>query len=136
MSHPLESILQNAIGELTKLVGADTIIGSPVSAGERTTILPVSRVSLGFVSGGGEYGTKSPVTKSGYILDGTRPYPFTGAVTAGVSAVPVAFLAITDDEVRLLPAVQDEPIGRILAALPGLLTEVTEMVRSLRDKRS
>lgn len=136
MAHPLETILQNAIGELKELVGTDTIIGSPVSAGENTTVLPVSRVSMGFVSGGGEYGTKSPIVKSGYMLEGARPYPFTGAVTAGISAMPVAFLAITDGEVRVLPAVQDEPVGRILAALPTLLREIKELIVDIKESRS
>ncbi|MDO4572323.1 MAG: spore germination protein GerW family protein [Clostridia bacterium] len=137
MSHPLESILQNALGELKRLVGADTIIGEPIRANERTTVLPVSRVSLGFVSGGGEYGTKNPLVKSGYVLDGgARPYPFTGAVTAGVSAVPVAFLAVTDGEVRVLPAAPDEPLGRVLAALPGLLSEVKDMLRETRREKA
>ena len=136
MAHPMEAILQNAIGELKELVGADTIIGSPVSAGANTTVLPVSRVSMGFVSGGGEYGTRSPIVKSGYMLEGTRPYPFTGAVTAGISAVPVAFLAITDGEVRVLPAMHDEPIGRILAALPGLLSEIKNLIMDVKESRS
>jgi sporulation protein YtfJ len=136
MAHPMEAILQNAIGELKELVGADTIIGSPVSAGANTTVLPVSRVSMGFVSGGGEYGTKNPIIKSGYMLDGMRPYPFTGAVTAGVSAVPVAFLAITDGEVRVLPAVNDEPIGRVLAALPGLLSEIRNLIKDIKESRA
>lgn len=136
MAHPLEAVLQNAIGELKELVGADTIIGSPVSAGDGTIVLPVSRVSMGFVSGGGEYGTKSPVVKSGYMLDGMRPYPFTGAVTAGVSAVPVAFLAITDGEVRVLPATHDEPVGRILAALPALLGEIKDLIMDIKGSRS
>ncbi len=136
MPHPLEQILQKAIGELKEMVGADTIIGSPVSAGDNTTILPVSRVSLGFVSGGGEYGTKSFDAQGSYFLDGSRPYPFTGAVTAGVSAVPVAFLTIQNGEVRLLPATQDEPLSRVLSALPELMRELTDMICDLKGKKA
>lgn len=135
MSHPLENMLQNPIEQLRELAGADTIIGAPVSAGEHTTILPVSKVSMGFVTGGGEYGAQNPIVKSGYALDCGRPYPFTGAVTAGVCSTPVAFLIVSGDDVRLLPAEQCEPVGKLLFALPELMREATGIIQSLCKKR-
>ncbi len=130
--------MQSTVSELKNLVDVNTIVGSPVQVGENTLIIPVSRVTLGFVSGGGEYGTKNPVLKSGASLDGeNRAYPFAGTLAAGMGVVPVSFLAVTGDRVSVLPAQEDEPYARITALLPGILTEVRQMLAAMkRDSRT
>lgn len=130
--------MQSAVSELKNLVDVNTIVGSPVQVGENTLIIPVSHVTLGFLSGGGEYGTKNPVLKSGAALDGDgRAYPFAGTIAAGMGVAPVSFLAVTGERVCVLPAQESEPYGRITALLPEILTEVRQLLTSLkRDVRT
>ena len=55
MMHPIENIMKGAMEEIKAIVDVNTIVGDPILTGEETMILPVSKVSLGFISGGGEY---------------------------------------------------------------------------------
>ena len=54
MSHPIENMLTTTMEQLRKIVDVNTVVGAPVAVGD-AIILPVSRVSLGFLTGGGEY---------------------------------------------------------------------------------
>ena len=54
MSHPIENMLRTTMEQLKQIVDVNTVIGTPVAVGD-AVILPVARVSLGFLSGGGEY---------------------------------------------------------------------------------
>ncbi|MEG1524078.1 MAG: GerW family sporulation protein [Clostridia bacterium] len=138
MAHPLETIMQSTLSELKQLVDVDTIIGKPVQLGDGRLVMPVSRVSLGFVSGGGEYSTKNPVMNAGLTLDSSnRPYPFAGMLTAGVSIMPVAFLSVSDEHVGVLSATEQEPYAKIMQLVPEMLHTVQELVASLsKDRRA
>lgn len=138
MAHPMETIMQNTVPELKNLVDVNTIVGKPVEVGTDTVIIPVSRIALGFVSGGGEYGTKNPVLKSGAALDGEKTgYPFAGTLAAGMCVTPVSFLAVTGERVRVLPAQENEPLARIASLMPELLAEVRQALTALkRDARA
>lgn len=128
-------MIQSAVGELKNLIDANTIMGEPIHLASGTMVLPVSKLSLGFVSGGGEYGTKNPVIKSGYLLDnGNRAYPMAGTMTAGMAVTPVAFLAVQNDEVRILHVSDVEPTGMIANLLPPILTELKALLVSARQK--
>lgn len=137
MAHPLETILQSTVSELNNLVDVNTIVGAPVQLGDGTMIIPVSRVTLGFVSGGGEYGTKNPVLQSGAALDSGTAYPFAGTLAAGMGVTPVSFLTVAGGRVSVLPAQENEPLARIVSMLPELMSEARQMIASLqRDKRA
>ena len=55
MAHPIENIMGTTMENLKEMIDVSTVVGAPVSAGEGVTVIPVSRVSVGFVAGGGEY---------------------------------------------------------------------------------
>ncbi len=137
MAHPLENIMQSTMEQLRQLTAVEAVIGKPVHVNEDTCIIPVSRASLGFVTGGGEYGVKSPVMESGHSLDcDGRPFPFAGTMTAGVSVAPIAFLTVTEGNVRMLPVAEREPYARVAALLPDLMHEAIALIRSLREETS
>lgn len=54
--HPIENIMQTSMTQIKNMVDVNTIVGSPIMTEGETMVLPVSKVSLGFLSGGGEYG--------------------------------------------------------------------------------
>lgn len=57
--HPVENIMRTTMEQLKEMVDVNTVIGKPILTAGETMILPVSRLSMGFISGGGEYGQKT-----------------------------------------------------------------------------
>ena len=57
MEHPIKEIMTDAIAKMKELVDSNTVIGRPISTGDGTTILPVSKISFGFIEGGKDFAT-------------------------------------------------------------------------------
>ena len=134
MAHPLENIMQSTMAELKKLVDVNTVVGEPVQLDDSTLVIPVSRVTLGFVSGGGEYGTKNPAPNPAYVPDNSnRPFPFAGTMSAGLGITPIAFLSLRQDGVTILPVEEDEAVARIAAMVPELTGRIINLVKSLKE---
>ena len=77
--HPVNELMEETIQRIRQAVDANTIVGQPIQAGE-VTIIPVSKVSFGFGTGGSELDGKGP-----------QPHPFGGGGGAGVKVTPVCF---------------------------------------------
>ena len=129
MTHPIENIMKSSMEQIKEMVDVDTIIGNPIMTGHETMVLPVSRVSLGFLSGGGEYGRVSPVRRS---ADAVRMeeerYPFAGTAVAGMCLTPMAFLAVNNGEVKVLPAHYNCTLDRIIELVPPSLKEIENTI--------
>lgn len=135
MAHPLEQMMETSIAKLRELVDVDTVVGKPVHVNENTMVIPVSKVSFGFVSGGGEYDTKNPILKSGVSLDNSnRAFPFAGTMTAGVCLRPTAFLYVCGERVSVLPAESDDALERLVSSLPTLADEAGRLIKQLAKK--
>lgn len=118
------------------MVDVNTIVGDPIVTTDGSMILPVSRVSLGFVSGGGEYGKSGAMSKRGEAreqVDDAR-FPFAGASSAGVSLTPMAFLVVREDCVKLLPANYSCTYDRIIEMVPQAILEIQRVMK--KDKRN
>ena len=129
MLHPIENIIQSTMEQIKQMVDVNTIVGDPVLALPDTTIVPVSKVSLGFCTGGGEYNCKGTINRSGET-DEDRHYPFAGNTLAGFSITPMAFLAVTGERVSLLPVQYNSTIDRVIELVPRVITEVNNIVKS------
>ena len=90
--HPIQGIMNVTMDKIHEMVDANTIIGKPITTEDGTTILPVSRVSFGFASGGTDFDGKNAANKD----------LFGGGSGAGVNIQPVAFLVIKDGCVRTI----------------------------------
>lgn len=83
MSHPINGLMDSSMQNLRQLIDVNTIIGDAITTPDGTMIIPVSKVSFGFASGGSEFPTnKQPTT------------PFGGGNGGGVTIQPIAFLVI------------------------------------------
>ena len=128
MQHPIDSMMQNTMESIRSMVDVNTVVGAPVKGSAGTTIIPISKVSFGFISGGGEY-----VAQNGHLQPPSGDsLPFAGGTGAGVSVQPVGFLVVGEDGVRMLPAQTSGAIERVVELLPQLLEEMNE--GSKRDK--
>ena len=122
--HPIENIMSATMESIRDMVDVNTVIGDAVTTADGATVIPISRVSFGFASGGGEYGQEKGVEK----------LPFAGGTGAGVSVSPVGFLVLSDGGVRLLPAEQATPIDRAIELLPQIMNEVKRAVSACANK--
>ncbi len=105
---------------IREMVDVNTVVGDPVQTQDGSTIIPISKVSFGFVAGGGEYlcGTMRPQTEE---------MPFAGGAGAGVSVHPMGFLVCSQNGVRLLSANCATPMERIVEMIPQALEGLKAM---------
>lgn len=115
--HPIEGLMGITMEKIRQMVDANTIIGNPITV-EETIIIPVSRVTFGFVSGGSDVGQKA--TKE----------MFGGGSGAGVSVAPIAFLVISNGNVRTVQLMEHvSPLDNAINALPELVDKLTALLK-------
>lgn len=115
------------------MVDVNTIIGDPIMTGNDTVIVPVSRVSLGFLCGGGEYGAKCKKNETPQSEE--NRHPFIGASAAGLSLTPMAFLTVTNGCVRVLPANYNCTVDRIIELVPESIRQIERVVKDACEKK-
>lgn len=119
--HPIQGLMGVTIDKIREMVDSSTIIGDPIRVDAATTIIPVSRVTFGFASGGSDVAPKS------------EKQMFGGGTGAGVSVTPVAFLVISGGNVRTVQLIEKvTAVDNAIAALPELVDKITAMVK--KDK--
>ncbi len=115
------AILASTIEKIRELVDTSTIIGEPIYAEGGTTIIPVSKVTYGFASGGADFPSKS--TKE----------LFGGGGGAGVTITPVAFLVISGGEVTLKHiTAYDNAAERVVNLVPEMFDKVTGLMNKTK----
>ena len=123
--HPIQGLMETSMQNIRDMVDVNTVLGDPITACDGSTVVPVSKVSFGFVAGGGEYSMKSA----------QEDYPFAGGAGAGVSLQPVGFLVCGENHVRMLPAQTKSSVDRVIDLLPGVLEEVKNTLNRLNGKK-
>ena len=122
MQHPIDTMMQTTMEQIRSMVDVNTVIGSPVTGTKGTTIIPISKVSFGFIAGGGEYMVDDHRSRS----VSSENYPFAGGTGAGVSVQPVGFLVVGEDSVKVLPAQANSAVERVVELLPQLMEEFAQ----------
>lgn len=115
-------LLQGIIGELRVIAKSETVVGQPVQAGDRT-VIPVTRISVGFGAGGGE---DSP--------GGGKGPRFGGGGGGGAVIDPVAFLVLDKDKVSLVTAKKKGSFEKIIEAAPDVLATIKSLATKKDDK--
>lgn len=127
--HPLEGIMGESMQHIKKLVDVNTIIGEPITLGDGTTIIPVSKVSFGFASGGSDFAPKADTKGTNNL--------FGGGSGGGVTINPVAFLTVNGDLIKLLPVSgTNTTADKIIDLVPELVTKFNKIVNEIVDKRA
>lgn len=90
--HPIEGMMDTTLEKIKQMVDVNSIIGDPITSPDGTVIVPISKVTYGFASGGSDLPTKVQTEKQ----------LFGGGTGAAVSINPVAFLTISNGSVKLL----------------------------------
>ena len=117
-------ILETTIEKVRNLVNVSTIIGEPIYLNDGITIIPVSKVTYGFASGGSDFPSKNNVQLFG------------GGGGAGITINPVAFLIVKDGEVTLKHITSsDNAAERIVNLVPEMFDKVTGLVNKSKKKK-
>ena len=90
----IEAIMQTTLGKLKEVIEADNVVGKPIDGLDGSKIIPISKVSFGFVTGGGEYSSATP---------SKTDKPYAGGSGGGVSIAPIGFL-VCGKESKFIPA--------------------------------
>ena len=125
MNHPLSDLMRSTMEKVHEMVDINTIIGQPITTPDGVTLIPISKVSLGFGGGGGDYGK------------GTKEN-FGGGAGAGVKIDPVAFLILKDGVARMLPvaAAPMSTVDRIVDMVPDVMAKVEKYIDRKQEKET
>lgn len=112
-NNPLNELMHSAMEKVREMADTNTIVGQPIATADGVTLIPISRVSLGFGGGGGDYGK-------------TPPKDFGGGAAAGVKIDPMAFLVIKDGVTRVMPVAVPpvSTVDRIVEMVPDIMDKV------------
>ena len=104
------------------MVDANTVIGTPMTLADGTTIIPVSKISYGFASGGSDLPSK------------TRNDMFGGGAGAGINIMPVAFLTIKGGDINILPVVsQPDTLDRLVSLIPEAVGKIADLIKKNKE---
>ena len=119
----IKGIMDTTMDKLRAMVDADVITGSPIVVGE-VTLIPVSRVSFGLATGGSDFPTKH-----------SDKQLFGGGGGAGVTIVPIAFIAISGGNVKMLPVYNElTSVEKAINMAPELIEKVKELFPKKENK--
>ncbi|MCL2672143.1 MAG: sporulation protein YtfJ [Clostridiales bacterium] len=133
--HPVESIIQTTMSQLKGIVDVNTIVGDPIYSEGNTLVFPVSKISVGFLSGGGEYERKGNTQLKNYNAESGAFFPFAGTAVAGVSVTPKAFISVHDGQMKVTPAEFDTTLDRLVEMIPGAICQVQEAIQAAKGKQ-
>lgn len=128
-NHPIENLMRTTMENLRDMIDVNTVIGDPVETKDGTFIIPISKVSFGFASGGSEFGTERIINEK------DDRYPFGGGSGAGVTVRPIAFLVLKGDSVRLLPVGHTNTYDKIVDTVPQVLDMIMDFLNK-KEKKS
>ena len=115
-------ILSTTIEKVRDLVDVSTIIGEPINLPDGLTIIPVSKVTYGFASGGSDFPSKNNVELFG------------GAGGAGITINPVAFIVVKDGEVTIKHIMSNEnAVERAVTMVPEMFDKVSSLINKKKE---
>ena len=121
MSHTVPNMLENTIAKIREMVDVNSVVGEPITTADGVTIIPVSKVSVGFGGGGSDFVSKNP---------GKQDSPFGGGVGGGVKVTPICFLIVKDGNVRMMPVATpaNTTADRIVEMVPDTLDKISAFI--------
>ncbi len=124
--HPVNGLMGTTIEKIRDMIDVNTIIGNPITTPEGSTIIPVSKVSFGFASGGSDL----PVKQQKEL--------FGGAAGAGVSVQPLAFICVSPSgDIKLLQmSVNASKENAIINTIPELIEKISDLVSSKKEEKN
>ena len=123
-----KALAEEKMKKIREMVDVNSVIGEPITTPDGITIIPVSKVSVGFGGGGSDFVSKNV---------NHQENPFGGGVGAGVKVTPIAFLVIKEGNVRMLPVATpaNTTADRIVEMVPDTLDKIAAFVDNRLEKK-
>ena len=121
MSKNLPNMLEGTIAKIRDMVDVNSVVGDPIVTADGVTIIPISKVSVGFAGGGSDFVSKNA---------NNQENPFGGGAGGGVKVTPVAFLIIKDGNVRMMPVATpaNTTADRVVEMIPDTLDKISAFI--------
>ena len=118
----LGNLIETAMQNLKSMVDTNTIVGEPIYTPDGITLVPVSRVSMGFGGGGAEF-----AQNKGYG----------GGTGCGVRVEPIGFLVVKDGSVRMMNVIPpaSNTVDRIIDMVPDVVDRVDQMIDKMKENK-
>lgn len=126
--HPIGDLMSATMEKIREMVDANTIVGTPIKTDDGITLIPVSKVSFGFASGGSDFQTK--------LQQPGQDNAFGGGSGAGVAISPVAFLVVKDGNVRLVSVAPppNSALDKAIDMAPDVINKISDLIK--KDKEA
>lgn len=128
-NHPIENLMTKTMENLRTMIDVNTIIGDPIESKDGTLIIPVSKVSFGFASGGSEFGNDRKTEIN------NNKFPFGGGAGAGVSVKPAAFLVIKEGCFKLVPVDYQNSYDRLFDTMPQIMELIKDSLGKHKENK-
>lgn len=115
----ITNLIDGAMDKLKGIIDTSTVIGERVETPDGTVIIPISKVSVGYVVGGGEYADLSSRRVANH-------FPMAGGSSGGMSVTPVGFLIETQGDVKFINVENKSLYQTVLNMFNALLSKVSE----------
>lgn len=119
-NNPIGALMQNTMESVKNILKVDTVVGDPIYTPDGITLVPISKISVGFGGGGVEFGNKNNANSQSYG----------GGNATGVKIDPIGFLVIKDGCVRMVnvtpPA--SNTVDRIIDLVPQVMDRVDAFI--------
>lgn len=125
MDNRVEGLMGVSVEKIREMVDANTVVGTPISMPDGVTLIPVSKISYGFASGGSNLPSK------------TSSDLFGGGAGAGINITPVAFITIRDGQVNVLPVVsKPDSFDRVVSMVPEVVDKLSAKLKKTEPEKT
>jgi len=120
--HPLSSMMGTSMEKIREMIDVNTIIGDAITTPDGTVIIPVSKVSFGFASGGSDFSGKAPEKNFG------------GGSGAGITISPIAFIVVGNGDVKLIQvSTKDGTTDKLANIIPEMFDKVVALFNTKKE---
>lgn len=125
METNVSGMMGTTMDKIRGMVDANTIVGDPINTLDGTTIIPVSKVTYGFGSGGSDFNGKS------------EKQNFGGGAGAGVSIVPIAFIVVSNGETKIMPiTTSTNTAEKAIALIPDIVDKIAGYIKDAVNSKN
>lgn len=127
--NPIEGLMDTTMNSIKDMIDVNTIIGKPIEI-NNGVIIPLSKVTFGFASGGSEFNSETIDNYNRKDTEESIEYklPFGGGSGAAVNISPIAFLVVQKDNVKLLPIDHSSSVDKLLDYVPDIMEKANALV--------
>lgn len=122
-SNKIEEVMNSAMKNIRTLVDVDVVVGNQIQGQSGVMVFPLTKVTMGFVSGGGEYYSELKEIKK------ETEYPFAGGSGAGFSLQPIGFLVIDGTSVFVVKVDQTTALEKLIDVVPEITKFLAKVMK-------